>query len=69
MCDKNLGPAICERTSYIQNVLKEHLLDVSTYQQLEENDADTKLDNMKTETSTLFVLHAHTLDKHDVTYF
>ena len=37
--DKNLGPAIMERDNYIQNVLKEHLMDENTYERLEELEA------------------------------
>ena len=33
-CDKNLGPAIVKRDVYIQRVLKDHLLDESTYRRL-----------------------------------
>ena len=38
--DKNLGPAILERATYIQRVLQDHLLDESTYQCLSEEEAN-----------------------------
>ena len=39
-CDKNLGPAIIERTRYIQLAFDDHLSDTSTYQQLSCTEAE-----------------------------
>ena len=40
--DKNLGPAIWERTEYVKQTLREHLLNKSTYKQLSEDEAATR---------------------------
>lgn len=45
--DKNLGPAILERDEYIRRAMQDHLLDRSTYQQLTESEAKTKLHQTK----------------------
>jgi hypothetical protein len=37
--DKNLGPAIMERTTYIKRCFNDHLLSKSTYKELNEHDA------------------------------
>ena len=42
LTDKNLGPAIMERTKYLKLILEEHLLDNQTYQQLTENETFTR---------------------------
>lgn len=39
--DKNLGPVIMERMTYIQQVLQEHLLDTATYEHISEDTAQT----------------------------
>lgn len=41
--DKNLGPAIIERDTYVKRALLEHLLDKSTYRQLSENVANGRI--------------------------
>jgi hypothetical protein len=41
--DKNLGPALLERSEYISRALKDHLSDPNTYQQLSEADAATNM--------------------------
>jgi hypothetical protein len=41
--DKNLGPAIIERSRYIERALTDHLNDVSTYRQLTQQQADGRL--------------------------
>ena len=37
--DKNLGPAIMDRVTYIRGMLDEHLLDGETYRQLDASEA------------------------------
>ncbi len=37
--DKNLGPGVIERRSYVLNALSEHLLDKTTYRRLKEREA------------------------------
>lgn len=39
-CDKNLGPALLTRDTYVKRTLQDHLLDTSTYQRLSRCDAD-----------------------------
>ena len=38
--DKNLGPCILEREIYIQRALKDHLMDETSYRQLQEDEAE-----------------------------
>ena len=45
--DKNLGPCVIERHTYIQRCLKDHLLDSATYQQLTQKEAFGKLTVLK----------------------
>ena len=45
--DKNLGPAVWERSEYIKQTLNEHLLDPTTYQQLTHGAAMTRVDYTK----------------------
>ena len=47
MCDKNLGPAIMERASYIKHVLAEHLSDNTTYKPITDNEAGIALKTQK----------------------
>ena len=42
--NKNLGPAILDRPTYIKRCLQDHLMDKSTYQQLTEQAAQSMLD-------------------------
>lgn len=42
--DKNLGPAVIDRDTYIKLVLKEHLLKKETYKQLSPAEAETEYD-------------------------
>ena len=48
--DKNLGPAIMERETYIKSVLEEHLLDENTYENLMEQKALEMIRNFEKET-------------------
>ena len=41
--DKNLGPAIIEREEYVKYILKEHLCNGITYEQLTEDKANSEL--------------------------
>ena len=40
-CDKNLGPSIIEKTSYIRKTFQDHLDDDTTYKRLTQAEADT----------------------------
>jgi hypothetical protein len=46
-CDKNLGPAIIERSTYIRRALDDHLLDTSTYRQLSLSQATNRMETVK----------------------
>ena len=46
-CDKNLGPAVLERSWYIQMALSEHLTDTTTYQPLTQDEANTFGENLR----------------------
>jgi hypothetical protein len=50
--DKNLGPAIIDRTSYISHMFNDHLLDSDTYQRLNKVGA---LDHIKKITDKLLM--------------
>ena len=39
LADKNLGPVVMDRETYIQRILSDHLLDKNTYQQLDQQRA------------------------------
>ena len=57
--DKNLGPCIVERTTYINRVLHDHLLDPNTYQRLTEPEAADHIESIKYQVRTfLFTHHA-----------
>ena len=42
--DKNLGPCIIEHEEYIRRVFKDHLCDVGTYEQIDEDSAKLAVD-------------------------
>lgn len=69
MCDKNLGPAILERSTYITMSLTEHLHDTQTYTPLTEAEALSQLKNLRDETSSLFVQYSKSLLGTDIDYF
>ena len=46
-CDKNLGPAIIERTTLIRRALDDHLLDTTTYRSITKAQADSKYNTIK----------------------
>jgi hypothetical protein len=52
--DKNLGPAILERSEYINRVLMDHLLDFNTYKQLSEANATTKIEALVTSVQSFY---------------
>jgi hypothetical protein len=45
--DKNLGPAIIERSEYIKRALNDHLLDENTYCRLSPDEATTRIETIK----------------------
>ena len=66
--DKNLGPAIMNYESYVQQVLSEHLL-TSSYQFLEPNTANQRLLHTKNLLTTAFYNNKHLLSTAEITYF
>ena len=69
MCDKNLGPAVIERQEYIKLILTEHLLNPTTYTQLNETDAINILTKMREDTCAIFADNADTLLDFEKDYF
>ena len=55
LSDKNLGPVTMDRDTYIQRVLDEHLMDTTTYQQLNENDARSQLLDIRERLEYIFL--------------
>ena len=54
LADKNLGPVIMERETYIKRVLSNHLLDKNTYEQLTDNMAKHKLNELQEQLTYIF---------------
>ena len=67
--DKNLGPAILERSTYIQRCLQDHLLDKKTYRQLPDWEADCILHRATQAFRHLVKTQAKTLPEAEATYF
>jgi hypothetical protein len=66
--DKNLGPALMDRDTYIRQVLREHLL-TNSYTQLSKSEATTRMDSIKSTLENIFQANLHLLSKPEVTYF
>ena len=67
MADKNLGPVVMERSTYIKNMLHEHLLDAkSTYQRVNES---TAYSCMKAVHTRICKLVNDAVSGHDKDYF
>lgn len=67
--DKNLGPAIMERTTYIKRCLQDHLLDKATYRRLSETSAQVNIAAAETTMKQLLTQHRHFLAGHERVYF
>ena len=59
LADKNLGPVVMERTTYIDRVLSDHLNDTSTYQKIEKFSALSAINNLREKLKRLFLPHPH----------
>ena len=46
-CDKNLGPAVIEKSRYIEMAFRDHLSDKKTYMRLTNKEAESKADLLK----------------------
>ena len=54
LADKNLGPVVMDRNTYIEKTIKEHLSDKQTYERLKENDANFRLQELNEQLTYLF---------------
>ena len=67
ICDKNLGPAVMNRSTYIAAVLSQHLQDnKGTYRQVTEAMAKSTFDTVK---NNIAAITSGTLPPHEATYF
>jgi hypothetical protein len=66
--DKNLGPAIMDKKSYIEQILHEHLL-TNTYRQLTAVEANTILDETKNTLKAIITSNKDKLSVPETTYF
>jgi hypothetical protein len=66
--DKNLGPAILERSECINRALADHLEDPQTYKQLQEREATAAITSLAQTVESFFEEHNESLTKLDQTY-
>jgi hypothetical protein len=57
-----------DTTTYIQQVLQDHLL-TEAYQQLSQNEAKNRMEIVKTNLKELISIHANNLSKAELVYF
>ena len=69
LTDKNLGPAILERATYIDRCLRDHLLDTKSYQQLTPTEAAAKVQTARNIMSSIIHSYGHHLAANEKTYF
>jgi hypothetical protein len=69
LTDKNLGPAILERETYIQRAFQDHLAHADTYQPLTEMEATRLMDDTASSLKDLITAQKHQLSPGEVTYF
>ena len=68
--DKNLGPCILERKSYIQSILKQHLLNKDNYARLTNIEASNLMEEFISEVSELIKFeHNNDLTEAERTFF
>jgi hypothetical protein len=67
--DKNLGPAILERSTYKRRCLQDHLLDTTSYKQLTPDEAASKVEWAKDEMMSILDHYRHHLAPNEITYF
>ncbi len=67
--DKNLGPAILERSVYKLRCLQDHLLDTTTYKRLEPWEADCQMYRATKAFEHLIKTHEKSLPDAETTYF
>jgi len=66
--DKNLGPALIDRTQYIRFALKDHLLNAHTYQQLSKQNAEQEMLKTSSALTSWLRRYKHTLPANEYTY-
>jgi hypothetical protein len=66
--DKNLGPCILERHIYIQRALSDHLLDTSTYKQLNVNERKDKIIHLQFLLNNFIEEYKKKLDPADIKF-
>jgi hypothetical protein len=66
--DKNLGPCIIERDTYIQRALQDHLNDTSTYTRLTKLEADNKIRLITRQVKDFLDNFKTVITKSDLTY-
>jgi hypothetical protein len=66
--DKNLGPAIMERATYIKRSLSDHLNDTLTYQRLSQHEAIAILHKAESNMQAIIMKHKLFLPEHESTY-
>ena len=70
MSDKNLGPVIMERDTYMSRVMSDHLGNPEVYSRLEAEEAITRMKTVRLELEDLFQYeYAFSLTKGMKTYF
>jgi hypothetical protein len=63
--DKNLGPCIMERETYIRRALQNHLNDNTTYQQLSDKEAEDKIQTIKLRFGSFLEIYRPYLETND----
>jgi hypothetical protein len=66
--DKNLGPCIIKRSTYIQRALNDHLLDNTTYKQLSSRAAHQFMEQTTNKLTTFIDQYKKLLDPADIKY-
>ena len=67
-CDKNLGPAIIERNTYINIAMRDHLLDGRTYRRLSDANCVNHKQHLKNEIKALMKTYNKTITKMECTF-
>jgi hypothetical protein len=66
--DKNLGPAIMLRTTYVQRALTDHLLDPKTYRRLTPQAADGRINVIRRLINNFITCYEKKLPRHEITF-
>jgi hypothetical protein len=69
LTDKNLGPAILERDTYIRRAFQDHLGNANTYTALSTDEANTLLEDTASRLKALVKLHQLALPRGESVYF